>query len=164
MNKRIFKKYIKKNGIDDKSREFFRIEFLDDMEIKKEDIDYIINLYVNTKAIVANLRVVKKMGSNFSSENYKKFLEFRKKYKYDNSSDKYYQIVYGKNWKEKKKNRFDFAKNSLEGFIKRYGKEEGRKKYNNFLEKISKAHTLENYIAKYGEEEGTKKWKNYKKN
>ena len=100
MNKRTFKRYVRENGIDDKSREFFKKEFLDGMEIKKEDLDYLINLHLGMKS-VKYLNIIKKMGSNFSKENYKEYLKFRKKNKYDSNSKEFYQIIYGENWEEK---------------------------------------------------------------
>lgn len=46
---------------------------------------------------------------------------------------------------------------TLEGQIEKYGKEEGTKRYNDFLRK--KAVNLQNQINKYGEEEGRKRYK-----
>lgn len=51
---------------------------------------------------------------------------------------------------------------SLNNFIRRYGEELGKLKYQDFCNKS--ARTLDNFINQYGEELGNKKWKNYKKN
>ena len=50
---------------------------------------------------------------------------------------------------------------SYEGFIKRYGYEEGSKKYNDFINKVSFANSLEGFIFRYGEELGEQKWNEY---
>lgn len=48
------------------------------------------------------------------------------------------------------------GRNTVEGFIKRYGKEEGTRKFNEFSKKSS--HTKELYIERFGLDEGKKKW------
>jgi len=83
-----------------------------------------------------------------------------------------------------RKEKHDTA--SLESFIRRYGEEEGRKKYKEYCERQaytnsleykkekygwseeefkkynqSRAVTLENLIKRYGEEEGRKRWQEY---
>ena len=50
------------------------------------------------------------------------------------------------------------SRTSLEGYIARYGKKEGTKKYHERCAKISKAQTFEWYIEKYGLEEGTRRF------
>jgi len=70
------------------------------------------------------------------------------------------KIKYPDSWKEKLHHYMLSYKtsNSLEGYIKKYGEEEGTKKWE--LRKINRkiSNSLEGYIKKYGEEEGTKKW------
>ena len=162
MTKYSFKKYVKEHGIDDKSRKFFKKEYLDGMEIKDKDLDYLINLHLKMKRI-DYLNIVKKMGSNFSKENFENFLEFRKKHKRDHSSKKYFQIVYGKDWKEKYNEFCEKISeaNSLKGYIKKYGKKEGRKKWNEYIKKQRFNASKEFYIKKYGKEKGLKKWNKY---
>lgn len=60
------------------------------------------------------------------------------------------------NYKVKEK-----SKTNLNGYIKRYGDEEGLKRYNDRCNKIGKSNKLDWYIEKYGEKEGNKKWNNY---
>ena len=52
-------------------------------------------------------------------------------------------------------------KTSLNGYILRYGKEDGTKKYKERCDKISKSNKKEWYINKFGEEEGNIKWDTY---
>jgi hypothetical protein len=48
--------------------------------------------------------------------------------------------------------------NSIDGYIDKYGEEEGRKKWNERIEKRRFYNSIDGYIDKYGEEEGRKKW------
>lgn len=48
---------------------------------------------------------------------------------------------------------------NLDGFIRRYGEELGKKKYNSFIEKSK--HTKAKYVKKYGKILGNKKWNTY---
>jgi len=165
MTKHTFKKYVREHDIDDKSKEFFRKKFLNNIRIKKEDLNYVINLYLKTKNVTNFLKIVKKMGSNFSKENFKNYLEFRKENKYDSGSKKFFKIIYGKDW-EKKYNEWhkkQSESHSLKSYIKKYGKEEGPKKWNEWRKKKSEIHSLEYYIKKYGEEKGPKKWDEWHK-
>lgn len=52
---------------------------------------------------------------------------------------------------------------NLENYVKKYGKEEGIKKYEERNAKISKANTLSWYIEKYGEIEGLEKYDIFRK-
>jgi len=160
MNKYTFKRYVRENGIDDKSRNFFKKEFLDGMEIKKEDLDYIINLHLKMKN-PDYLKTIKKIGSGFNKEQYEKYLEFRKKHKHDNGSDEFYKALYGKKWKERKKYVTNLTKTSLKNFIRKYGEEEGKKKWKNLKIKASEnaKHQKENFIKKHGKEKGEEMWK-----
>lgn len=50
---------------------------------------------------------------------------------------------------------------TLENMIKKYGEEEGLKKFNNYSNRQRYTNTLEYFIITYGEEEGLKKWENF---
>lgn len=50
---------------------------------------------------------------------------------------------------------------SLENLIKKYGEEEGNKRWLKYLEKQSFANSIEGYISRYGEDEGKQKWYEY---
>lgn len=50
------------------------------------------------------------------------------------------------------------SKTNLNGFIARYGKEEGTRRYNERCKKISKSLTVDWYIERYGIKEGTKRY------
>lgn len=50
------------------------------------------------------------------------------------------------------------SRTSLEGYVARYGKKEGTKKYHERCAKISKAQSFEWYIEKFGLEEGTRRF------
>lgn len=50
---------------------------------------------------------------------------------------------------------------TIENMIKRYGEEEGIKRFNEYVDKQRYTNTLEYFINTYGEEEGNKKWKNF---
>lgn len=49
---------------------------------------------------------------------------------------------------------------TLEGYIKKYGEEEGKIKFDNMQQNMKYARTLDYQIEKYGEEEGMKRWVN----
>lgn len=53
-----------------------------------------------------------------------------------------------------------FNIHSLEGHIRRFGIEDGHKKYAEFCEHCKTYNTREAYIKNYGEEEGNRKWNN----
>ena len=162
ITKHTFKRYVREYRIDDKSKKFFKKEYLDGMEIKDKDLDYVINFYLKEKNVTEFLNIVKKMGSNFNKENYKKYLEFRKKHKHDNNSKEFCQIVYGKEgskkwdeWCEKLS-----ESHSLEGYINRYGPEKGSKKWDEWCEKQSFNASEAGYISRFGKEEGKRRYKN----
>jgi hypothetical protein len=50
---------------------------------------------------------------------------------------------------------------TLENFTKRYGEEEGQLRHQMFLKKIKTGGSLEGFIGRYGEEEGLKKYSEY---
>ena len=50
--------------------------------------------------------------------------------------------------------------NSLDKFIKKYGKEEGEKRWNKYCKKL--ALTKDKFIQTYGKEEGEKRWNSYR--
>ena len=50
---------------------------------------------------------------------------------------------------------------TIENFIKRYGEEEGLKRWNDYRRRESYCNTREYFIETYGEEEGLKKWNNF---
>ena len=50
---------------------------------------------------------------------------------------------------------------SLENLIKKYGEEEGNKRWLKYLERQSFANSIEGYISRYGEDEGKQKWYEY---
>ena len=60
-----------------------------------------------------------------------------------------------------KRENLEKYKSSLQGYILRYGKEEGERKYKERCNKISKSNKKEWYINKFGEDEGNKRWKEY---
>ena len=47
---------------------------------------------------------------------------------------------------------------SLENFIKKYGEDEGTKRYNEYCKKLKGKGSLQYYLEKYGENEGTKRY------
>lgn len=80
-------------------------------------------------------------------------------------SKEWFENKYGIGWKKefeswkKKKSEASKGRNTLEGFIKRYGEDEGKKRFESFREKSK--HTLESFQKKYGTELGQKKWNDY---
>lgn len=56
--------------------------------------------------------------------------------------------------------RKEKTRGSLEAYIRKYGEEEGKIRYDNFRRKC--VISRESLISKYGEEEGNIKWQNYK--
>jgi len=60
-----------------------------------------------------------------------------------------------------KRENLEKYKSSLQGYILRYGKEEGERKYKERCNKISKSNKKEWYINKFGEDEGNKRWDDY---
>jgi hypothetical protein len=52
---------------------------------------------------------------------------------------------------------------NLEDYIKRYGEEEGTRKYNERCQKISKANTKDFFIERYGLVDGEERWESYLK-
>lgn len=54
----------------------------------------------------------------------------------------------------------EFNSNSLEKCIKKYGEEEGKKRWEKYCKSISI--TLNKFIEKYGEEEGKRRWDSYR--
>lgn len=65
----------------------------------------------------------------------------------------------GKKLKWGKKKDEKRASCSLEGYILRYGEEEGKRKYEERCKKISKSMTIEWYIERFGLEEGERRFK-----
>jgi hypothetical protein len=61
--------------------------------------------------------------------------------------------------KNKNIGKSSVGKNSLKGFIKRYGEINGKIKYEEFVNKSK--HTKEKYIKEFGENIGKDKWENY---
>jgi len=59
--------------------------------------------------------------------------------------------VLAQNWQENRKN-------TLSNFIKRHGKEDGERRFNEYRSKQAYSNTLEYMIKKYGVEEGTEKY------
>lgn len=55
----------------------------------------------------------------------------------------------------------DKSKSNLDGFILRYGEEQGRIKYQERSSKIAKANTKLWYLEKFGEIEGNQRWSHY---
>lgn len=148
MNKRTFKKHIRENGIDETSREFFKVEFLDGIEIA--DIDYIINLHLKMNG-TGYLKKIKEIAPFFNKEQYEIYLDFKSKNKKDNGSDLFYQALYGREWEKRKKYINDLSKNTYESFVKRYG-DEADLKWKEFKEKHTEStkHRKENMIKKNG--------------
>jgi len=91
-----------------------------------------------------------------------KFNEFKYKSGYKHTKE-YFVKTFGKKiglqkWKElNNKKRL-----SLENMIRKYGEEEGKKKWKAFCEKNSYTNSIEYYIETYGKEEGTKRYEKWK--
>lgn len=72
----------------------------------------------------------------------------------------YWQYLFGMTLEEAKNKVAEIQDMTSESsFVKRYGKEEGIRKFEQF--KTSSAVTLDNLISKYGKEEGSKKYEEY---
>jgi len=65
---------------------------------------------------------------------------------------------YGKDWKNKEDEYLLKFKNShsIEGYIKKYGIDEGTRLFNEKIQKYKKTNNIEEYIKKYGIDEGTR--------
>lgn len=105
----------------------------------------------STKITLENL--VKKYGEEVGKEKYSIFLEKSK------STIENYKIRYGEQWQEK----WDFFlktrdSSSLDFHIKKYGKDNGEKKFLEQLLKFKKSSDIKYYKEKYGEEEGLRKF------
>ena len=93
--------------------------------------------------------------------------ECKHKYEHLGANAKYLSKKYkiplsevGKKLKWGKKKDEKRASCSLEGYILRYGKKEGKRKYKERCKKISKSVTIEWYIERFGLEEGERRFKN----
>jgi len=73
-----------------------------------------------------------------------------------------YQLKFGIELGNKKHKEYcENLCRSKKSFIKKYGEEEGIKKYNNFCNVRKGNSTIESFIKKHGEEEGNKRWEYY---
>lgn len=77
------------------------------------------------------------------------------------NSFEHYELLYGKFAEHVWKEKLDTCNNSLSGFQKRFGKDVGLQKYNDFTNKKEGANTLKWYISRYGEDLGTQKFNEY---
>lgn len=88
---------------------------------------------------------------------------YNDRYEYIGSNSTYLSLLHKKPIEDIKyskakgyrENRFSTSK---EGFIEKYGEEDGTKRYLDRNKKVSKGSTIHYYIEKYGEIEGKKKW------
>jgi len=92
----------------------------------------------------------------------------KKTYEHIGSNVKYISLLHKKTedevkYKKSKGIRSMDWTTSLEGFIKKFGKEEGTKKYYARNKKISKANTRSWFIEKYGEKKGNEKYELFRK-
>jgi hypothetical protein len=120
----------------------------------EDNLEYrLIKLHESGIGITLNKQIL----SYGEEEGNKKWNEYCKKQAYTNSFE-YKNKKYGMNREEFNK----YNKNrsvTLSNMIKRYGEEEGNKKWNEYCKKQAYAGCNLNYfIEKYGEEEGNKKW------
>jgi len=90
----------------------------------------------------------------------------KKTYEHIGSKSNYLSLLYKIDIEDAKKSKTLInkicdkkSKTNLEGYILRYGDEEGTKKYIERNDKISKTSKLEWYIDTYGNENGLEKWK-----
>jgi G:T-mismatch repair DNA endonuclease (very short patch repair protein) len=92
----------------------------------------------------------------------------KKKFEHIGANSLYLSLLYKKNIADVK---YDKSKGfreliwrcNLENYVKKYGKEEGIKRYEERNVKISKANTLSWYIEKYGDIEGLEKYDIFRK-
>lgn len=76
--------------------------------------------------------MIKKYGNDVGRE---KFEEYRRKQKYSGSSEQYFIDVYGENaGREKFKQVCDMKANTLRNFITRYGNEEGKIRFEQYIQ------------------------------
>ena len=139
------------------------------------------NVYYNKRNNYAMTK--EKMIDKYGEEEGNKRWEKYCKRQSETNTFEYKQKTYG--WTEEEFKKFNKSRAvTLKNLIKKYGEEEGNKKWNNYIEqqkltksweymvekfgiekarKInkSKAITLEGLIDKYGEEEGNKRWENF---
>jgi len=95
--------------------------------------------------------------------------EYNKKtFEYIGSKSEYLSKLYKKpievikkQVKYSKRENLEIYKTSLNGYILRYGNEEGTKKYKERCNKISKSNNKNWYIEKFGEKEGKERWERY---
>lgn len=74
----------------------------------------------------------------------------------------HYELLYGENAKSIYTQRTTKSLISLDGFIKRHGKEIGTEKYKQLLQKRVTQNTLEGFIKRHGKETGEEKYFDYK--
>ena len=91
-------------------------------------------------------------------EGTKRYNERINKFKHSYSMDGLIERYGEEKAKEIQKERSKAKSNSLESLIKRYGEEIGQEKYKQQVERKSHAHTVQGYIDRYGFEEGTKRF------
>ena len=125
----------------------------------------------------------KKMIDKYGEEEGNRRWEEYCKRQSETNTFEYKQKTYG--WTEEDFKKFNKSRAvTLKNLIKKYGEEEGNKRWNNYIEQQKltksweymvehfgekrareinkmKAITLEGLIKKYGEEEGNKRWKNF---
>jgi len=147
-------------------------------------------LYKYSKEDKSAFKIYEKTGIElFKSERFEEFKKYRKEQPTVVNSNRYYELLYGKDWKSKKPKqpnlynvvevmeryniseaeaikRVDELKKKTsttkETFIRKYGKEEGIRLYNEKCKKDAFRNTLEGKIDLFGEEEGRERY--YKQN
>lgn len=80
-----------------------------------------------------------------------------------NSLNDITKIAFGVNDEDFNKGKQSLYTRSKENFIKKYGEEEGIKRWETFRSKLAFSNTLEFHTKKYGEEEGIRKYEEYSK-
>ena len=75
----------------------------------------------------------------------------------DSFSEYALKVRYGNNWMAARDDRYAKVKQSLSDFVKRYGEEEGKKRWE-LRNSRTKTYGLKYAIERHGEEEGKKRW------
>ena len=111
--------------------------YLFDVEIDKSNVGVTLDIMINRYG---------------EEEGKKKFDEYRSKQAHSNSFE-YKKEKYG--WTEDKFHEYNKSRAvTLENMIKKYGEEEGKKKFDEYRSKQAYTNTIDHFIEKYGYEEG----------
>lgn len=125
-------------------------------EKQKQQIEKLSDVYT-TKTIKNRLDSIRQFILSEVDEHWLARLRIiQRKLKTDVISEYACKIRYGNKWIDKRNSLIEQVKVSEENFIRRFGKEEGKRRWKEF--RSLKTYGLKHMVERYGEEEGKIKW------